>query len=79
MQTDGSLKAVTAAYDVDAAGTAVSQYLNDTTVGLATFAPLLSALSPGHFYHNSTTPHTEVIKGMIAIPVYVTGAPGVWA
>ena len=50
--------------------------MNDTTVGLATFAPLLSALSPGHFYHNSTTPHTEVIKGMIAIPVYVTGARG---
>ena len=78
-QTDGILKAVTAAYDVDAAGTVVSQYLNDTTVGLATFTPLLSALNPGHFYHNSTTPHTEVIKGMIAIPVYVTGARGVWA
>ena len=72
-QTDGSIKAVTAAYDMDAAGTVISQYLNDTTVGLATFTPLLSALNPGHFYHNSNPSYTESIEATVSTPVYITG------
>ena len=71
-QADGSLKKVTVAYDDKAVQEVVSQYLNDTTVGLATFTPLLS-LSYGHIYHISDPPYTEVIQATVTTPVYITG------
>ena len=69
---DGTLKEVTAVYDEDAVGSVVTQYLNDTTVGLATFTPFMMSLSSEHFYHISNPPYTEVIQATLAIPIYIT-------
>ena len=72
-QTDGSLKEIETAYDVDdvAIGNVV-QYLNDTTAGLATFDHLMS-LSVGHIYHSSDPPYTEAIQATVETAVYITG------
>ena len=72
LQANGGLEAIAKAYDEDALGTVVSQFLNGTSTGLALFNPVLN--TSGHiYYNNSTPPYTEYIQATVAIPVYITG------